>query len=638
MTKEEYIERGYIEKYGVLWPKSKQDPAVIEQEMVRGENNEHKSPGFLGKKEHFKRFCTILFCHEKAVQPLEWNPNALEILDAYFEDGNKWTCIVGHGGSGKSRIIAAIATGDFLIDPVNTSCLLTSTTLTDGQKRVWADVERFWYSAAEYFGGLDKLPGVLNSSISVIRYQDLETGRPDKARGLALIPSGNDSEDSSVGRMVGFKAPRLRLFIDEASYITWKVVETAESNLETSGVDFRVMVTLNPVVKTDTGGKLCCPVNASGVEDWKAVDTTSEKRWKNKRGVTIRFSGYDSPNVKLAREGVIGPTMHDRKWSLPFTLELFEDQRLRLSTASFQRQYLAIWPEGEVIETIFTDDEVRHHGGHLKCQQKAEIVASIWGLDPSWTHDGDGCPLLNTLLIRDQLDRLILEYKGMERMDEEIDPTKDAVLQIEAKIASRLNALKIKGKDFGMDVTGGGRNVYSHVMEKWHGPGSMDVVFNGAPTDKPVSALDKTPANERYTDLMTEMWMFLKELLMSGQLKNLPDFIIEQICARRYYTNKDGSQSFDKKGRICLEENRKVKKRLGKGTDEANALAIAAHVAKMHYGLMPDAKPASAPPPEPKNPILEMFKFESLSKAPTGSFKAKMRRFGNLLSGPPRIE
>lgn len=639
MTKEEYLKNKWIEKYGLWWPPNLQDPACIEQAMFLGKNGEHTSSGFLGEKQHFKSFVTLIFSHDRCSQTFEWNPNAELMLDEYFRTGGIWTCYAGHGSSSKTRCSACFKTADYLMDPENTSCLFTSTTMPDGKRRVWADVERFWFDACTYFGGEDKMPGELVHSIAIIRYIDRSTGRIDEARGLALIPSGNDEEaKAGIGKMIGYKAPRMRVGLDEASHVAWKVVECIESNLMTGcrdtpeGKDMKVTVTLNPNVKTDTGGKLCCPVDERGREDWKAVDTTVETRWPNKRGITIRLSGYDSPNVKLAREGKCAP--FDQPWSGLLSLQLYNDQKERLPYSSFQRQYDAVWPEGEAIETIFTDDEVRHHRGHVKIEQKSSIQASLWGLDPSWTNGGDGCPLLNCLLIRDHSERLILEYNKVERLDAGLDPTKDAVIQIEDRIAARLTHHKVKGNDFGMDTTGGGKIVYAHVLSKWHGPGSLGVTFNGAPTDKPVSSLDKTPANEKYTDLMTEMWMFLKELLMSGQLKNLPDFIIEQLCARRY---GEGTAR-DKKGRIVLEENRKVKKRLGKGTDEAQALAITAHVAKMHYGLMPDAKPASAPPPEPKNPIMEMFKFESLSKDGKGTFRSKMRRFGSLLSGPPRVE
>jgi hypothetical protein len=81
---QELQNKGWTEKYGVWWPPTMADPASIEQHMFLGKNGEHQSAGFLGKRAHFKNFMSLLFCHEKAVQPLQWNPNTELILDAYF--------------------------------------------------------------------------------------------------------------------------------------------------------------------------------------------------------------------------------------------------------------------------------------------------------------------------------------------------------------------------------------------------------------------------------------------------------------------------------------------------------------------------------------------------------------------------
>lgn len=637
MTPQELQKQGYEQEYGVWWPPHMKDPASRHQAMFLGENGEHDAPGFLGKKEHFKQFITLLFSHEKCHEPFEWNPNSVLMLDEYFLEGGNWTMYAGHGSSAKTRSSACFKTADYLMDPKNTSCLFTSTTLPDGKRRVWADVERFWFDASTYFGGEDKMPGELVHSTASIRYIDRETGRIDEARGLALIPSGNDEDaKAGIGRMIGYKAPRMRIGLDEGSHIAWKVVECIESNLMTGcrdtpfGKDIKITVTLNPNVKTDTGGKLCCPYDKeTDREDWKLVDITTANRWVNKRGITIRLSGEDSPNVILAREGKCLPT--DQPWSGLLSLQLLEDQRSRLSNDNFQRQYLAIWPETEAIETIFTDAEIRHHGGHMKVLQRARLIAKLRALDPAWTHDGDGAPLVFCDLVQDETGRMVLEFSHWEAMDKGLDPTKDMSIQLEDKVAARLNALCVQGKDFGMDITGGGRNVSDHIRVKWPGSGYLGVVFNGAPTDRPVSALDPTPANEKYTDLMTEMWMFLKELLMSGQLKNLPEPVIEELCVRRY-GEKSGT---DKKGRIVLEETRKMKKRLGRSPDVSNALAICAHVAKMHYGLRPMAKPAKNPTPPPEGK--PDFDFSRLQPIPQGSFKAFAAKYANLGYSPPDV-
>lgn len=638
MTKEELLKRGWTEKYGVMWPKDMLGTAV-EQAMFLGKNGEHSASGFGGPekegiKYHFKEFVSLIFAHENAIQPWEWNPNTLEIIDAYFEDENQWSVIVGHGSSSKSRTVAGIAVADFLMDPENTSCLLTSTTLPDGKRRVWADVVRFWHNASLYFGGEDKLPGILTPSTAMIRFIDRTSGREDEARGIALIPSGNDDDaKQGISKMIGFKAPRLRLFLDEASHISWKVVEAAESNLMTGGqvdkntgvINFRVMATLNPNLKSDTGGRLSCPVNEHGELDWKAVDTHTLKRWKNKRGVTIRFSGYDSPNVKLAMEGKCAP--HDQPWTGLLNLQTLEQQRGSLSWDNFQRQYMAIWPETEVVETIFSADEIRQYGGHHKVQQRAKLLAQIKGFDPSFKHGGDSAPMVHVDLVEDQDGKMIVEYQDVEKMDDGLDPTKDKTIQLEKKVAARLIEMGVKGKDFGLDITGAGSGVDEHIREIWPGQGRLGVIFNAMASEYPVSALDPTPAKDKYENLGTEIWMVAKELLKAGQIRGLPDIIIQELSARRYGENG----GFDKKGRISMEETRKMKKRLGKSPDYATAFLICCQVAREHYGLRAQAAVAKVSKEEKGKSEFDFSKLEP--RKPRPGFK-----FRNLSFSPPSVD
>jgi hypothetical protein len=636
--------KGWIEKYGLMWPPSKQNPAAIEQFMFLGKNGEHKGSGFGGPeregiKYHFKNFITLLFAHSDAIEPWEWNPNTIAIIDAYFEEGNQWVCIVGHGSSAKSRTVAGIAVADYLMDPERTSCLLTSTTLPDGKKRVWADVARFWYNAGLYYGGEDKLPGILTGSTATIRYCGPMLGREDEARGIALIPSGQDADmDQGISKMIGFKAPRLRLFIDEASHISWRVVEAAESNLQTGGqvdentgvINFRVMATLNPNVKTDTGGKLCCPVRDDGELDWKSVDTHNLSTWRNKRGITIRFNGYESPNVKMALEGKCEPW--EQRWTGLLNLKTLEEQKQILSWDNFQRQYMGIWPESEAIETIFTDAEIRHHGGHHKVLRRRRLIAEIKGFDPSFKHDGDGAPMCHCDLVEDDTGLMVLEYQSTEMMDDDLDPTRDKTIQLENKVAQRLTELGVKGRDFGMDTTGAGSGVDEHIREKWPGEGRLGVIFNAEASEHPISALDPTPAKEKYENLGTELWMVAKLLLASGQLKNLPEDIIKELTSRRYGENG----GHDKKGRTTMEPTKKMKKRLGRSPDRATALLICAQVARMHYGLRAAAKAAIKPKEEKVSN--GGFDFSRLEVKPKTGWANRVSKYSNLTHSPPSVD
>jgi hypothetical protein len=599
-TKDDLLEQGYIEVYNCLWPPNLQNPAAIESRMVLGEHGEHKADGFLGQAEHFRRFITIVMGHEQCDQPFIWNPNAKQITDDYFD--HQWNSFVGHGSSSKSRTIAAIAVAEFLLKPKDTSCLITSTNIPDGKKRVWADVERCWFDACTYFGGEDVMPGELVSSIAIIRYIDRASGYKAQNRGLALVPSKEDESQAGIGRMKGFKSPRLRMFVDEASDISWKIIEAAESNLETGAMtgpdgrkDFRVAVTLNANEKEDTGGKLCCPLNEKGEDDWKAVDTAMAVSWKTKRGHCRRFSAEDSPNVVLAREGKCG------EWEEPFpgliSLGLLNAQRDRMGNGSpnFQRQYLAIWPEGGVDPTIYTKDEIEHHGCHQKVTVRRELIERLWGFDPAFTHDGDRAPLVWVDLIRDDQGRMVAEYGGVMWMDDGMNPQKDPNIQIRDNLVSTLTAKGVNPRNFAMDATGAGRTLAGFIKEKWPGGnGMLEIVFNEKATDRPVSAFSSKTGYDLYSNKMTEMWLVAKELMMSGQIKGLTDNVIKELTGRQYDKEKSGK---DERGRVKIEETRIYRKRLGRSPDEASAVLVALQLARERHSLLASIRPKTAPKP-----------------------------------------
>lgn len=625
---------GYEEEYGVWWPPSIRNPAVRHQFMFLGEEGQHYAPGFLGKAEHFRRFITCTMAHDQCSQPYVWNPNAIQMVDDYF--ANQWTSFVGHGSSGKSRTIAAIAVAEFLMKPSETSCLITSTNIPDGKKRVWADVEKCWFDCCSYFGGEDVMPGELVSSVAIIRYVDRETGYKAQNRGLSLIPSKEDESQAGIGRMKGFKSPRLRLFLDEASDISWKIVEAAETNLITGAMvgadgrkDFKVAATLNANDPEDTGGKLCKPKNG-----WKSVDVPTSKGWETERGWCRRFSAEDSPNVVLAREGKCA------EWDEPFpgliSLGLLNLQKERYGNGSpnFQRQYLAIWPEGGVVETIFTDPEIRHHHCHLKVDHKKELIARIYGFDPCFTHDGDRAPLVWIDLVRDQDNLMIAEYGGAPMwMDEGMDPKKDPNIQIRDKVVSTVTRLGVPPKDFGMDVTGGGKVVGGFIKEKWAGSsGIFEVTFNERASEKPVSAFSSKTGHDLYSNKMTEMWMVAKEMMMSGQVRGLTENVIKELCGRRYDEAKNGR---DERGRIKIEETKAYKKRLGKSPDEASAFLLALQLARERYSLLATVRAAKAPPKGQNTD--SPYDFSRLDKASKKGFRGLGARFGNLRHTPNNV-
>lgn len=643
MDTDKLLEAGYEEEFGVFWPPHLKSPAARNQYMFMNHGGTHSAPGFLGKAEHMRRFISITMGHDQCDQPFRWNEVAIQMVDDFYSPDWEWSMFPGHASSGKSRLLGALLTSEFLMAPKDTSCLITSTNIPDGKKRIWADVERCWFDACTYFGGEDVMPGELVSSIAIIRYVDRATGYKAQNRGLALVPSKEDESQAGVGRMKGFKAPRMRVGIDEASDVSFKIIEAIESNLITGAMvgddgkkDFRVAVTLNANERNDTGGRLCCPVNERGEEDWKAVDTTTQKEWMAKRGHVRRLSAEDSPNVVRARRGECG------EWDEPFpglvSLGLLNTQRDRLGhdNPNFQRQYLAIWPEGGSEPTIYTEDEIKTHLCHLKVERRRELIARLWGFDPAFTHDGDRAPLVWVDLVRDDQGHMVAEYCGSPLwMDDGMDPKKDPNIQIRDNLVAALMTRGVPPKDFAMDVTGGGRVVVGFIKEKWPGSNAMlEVTFNEKATDRPVSAFSNKTGYDLYSNKMTEMWLVAKELMMSGQIKGLTPNVIKELSTRQYDKDKNGK---DDRGRVKIEENKQYRKRLGRSADETTALLLCLQLARERYGLIANTRSAKAPPKDkttPNSPY-NWAPLEKRSGKGLAGIAARMRGLRNMPGSLP---
>lgn len=639
MTPEELqkkTEEGYVWKYDILWPPQGGRPmlgADIEIWMYMNKDGVQASPGYKGQAYHMMAFISETMAYEGAYQPFIWNPNAIKMLEDYY--ANPWSAYVGHGSSGKSRTVAAIAVAEFLMDPKNTSCLVTSTTIPEGKKRIWADVELCWHSVSTYYGGEKYMPGELVPSLSIIRYVDRASGYEAMNRGLGLIPSKEEESKAGIGKMKGFKAPRLRLFLDEGSDISYKIVESAKENLVTGAMvgpdgkkDFRCCITLNANDRGDTGGRLCMPKGG-----WDKVDIANADSWMSDEDIFVRrFSGWQSPNVLKALAGECGEWEEPYPGLLSLGLLKAQQERNGEDSPNFQRQYLAIWPVGGVVETIFTEDEIRQHGGHEPLERRGDLVAVIWGKDPSFTHGGDRTPMVRIDLIRDpdNGNRMVAQYVETIWLDDGLDPRKSKTLQLRDKFIKVAQEKNILPRNFGCDVTGSGRELMTMINEKWPGgTGFEGITFNAKATNHPVSMLERTPAVEKYANLGVELWMVGKELLMSGQIKNLPKGIIEEMCGRRYDVDNKGK---DPQGRVQIEDTPHYKKRLGRSPDHAQALFVALQVARVRYGLLAAAKAAKKPKAEVTS--TSPYNWEPLQKRPSKGLRGLAAKYASLKNHP----
>lgn len=626
--KNAYLDQGYVLKYGMLFPPIQ--PGVprpdwkIEQDCYLKKNGCDRLPGWLGEVQHLKNFISLVMGHERCTQPFEWNPNACQIVEDYV--AYSWNAFVGHASSGKTRTLAAITVAEFLFDPENTGCIVTTTTVKDGKRRVWADVARCWHDACIFFAmyfGVDPnnmeiaesvMPGQIVPSESLIRYRDPNTGRKDEARGIVLAPSNEKEADNGIGRMKGFKAPRMRILMDEASDMSMKIVEAIESNMVAGCDDFKCYAALNANDMFDTGGMLCEPKDG-----WGSIDVSDIDEWTGRRCHVRRFDAEKSPNVLLALEGQIAD--NEKRWKGLVDKATLDDRRANLPAAAFRRQYRAQWPTEGTADSLYTVDILNRHGALQDARWK-EIIHLIAGHDPAWTHDGDRVPLVRLNYGEDEEGRMIIEFHSYEYLDLNVPDNQDRKFFIANALRRACESLErprmaVKNKYLGIDTTGGG-DVYASIVANQWGNEFHRVNFKSSASNKRVSADNPVIGSDRFSNKRSELWAIGVEFLMGGQIKGL------QRCPELLKQLKDATYE-EKNKKIYVEDKISMKKRLGYSPDLCEAFLVACDVARQKLSWTPGNKPLKIP--KPQNGNKGEFDFSPLEKKPRRGFKFALNRF-----------
>lgn len=159
--------------------------------------------GGLGRYGHAHHAIDLLWNYEGSPTPIIWTPWLEQMIEtASVHD----VCIMGGGSSsGKSLSMAIMALLYYLADPIDTLCLVTSTTIEGAKKRIFKDIKRLWRQ---------EFPGRLVDGKGQIKGIN-EEGKIDDSRGIAIIPCANVGDPSS--RFIGIKAKNMHVFYDELS-------------------------------------------------------------------------------------------------------------------------------------------------------------------------------------------------------------------------------------------------------------------------------------------------------------------------------------------------------------------------------------------------------------------------------------
>lgn len=534
--------------------------------------------GRLTKFEHFKNAVDLLWNYDGSTRKIVWNEWTERMLKGMIY--NKFTGLAGAGSSGKSDAAAVFAIVDYLSAPSYRMWLVCSTTLAGARGRIWKSVTELWNALeAKWERDGSAFPGKMVQSKGRIVGID-ETGRYSEAVGIWLIAAGKDDEGEADKKLKGLKAPsggQLGLIADEFSDLGMCVYTAMVGNMS-STPGFKGIGMANPGSKLTPFGKFVEPEAG-----WNSLSVGMQE-WKTKFGICLSFDAHSSPRIltpdkESYPDGPNGAPRHALYNWMP------SQQYIDQAAKAFGEDSLEYWaqirgmfcPTGAE-RTVWSELELLNAMEPVpRDKWDSPPTKMCAAMDPSFVTGGDRSPIMwaefgtvgGVKTMNFLGSRIIAEAAGTSTSDDgeeiQIAVSENAINQFREHCAFH----QIPPRCAGFDATGGGVVFGQWLHTKWshavHG-----IRFGEKPVDRRADSVNPSLI---YKNRVTQLWVQPKAMVRAGQIKGLPQDVVEELCQRKWHPkNHTGSVT-------CVEEKPDMKKRTGKSPDLADTFCILIEVA-----------------------------------------------------------
>lgn len=538
------------------------------------QSRRHPSEPYPSKAFIFKEIAQMLWGEKNKQRQFKWHPWADKMNAVVHEhpitgQSHPHVALNGAGSSGKSDFGAIYAIINWMADPLNTLVLTTTTDLNAGSRRIWGAIEKYFNAVR------DVMPGVMVSSLYRINSVDRTGKKVSGQCGILLVPGEKKKEKECLEKLIGSKGGKnLILIADELPDLVMSILSTFFGNLITGAKRTQIVAMGNFCSRYDAFGIMCKPKDG-----WDSINIESEE-WETDivlpetdsriSGYCVRFDGMKSPNILAGQD--IYPIYSSK--------HLKQHKELGEKSAQFWRFCRSFEAPTGLEKTLYTESDFRagrayEHPLWLNAESKYRVSA----LDPAIKTGGDRCVQRFGWYGQDtdgkwvlDTDKKLVLREDVTKKDEPFD------LQISKQAIVNCEAQGVRPEHFGVDATGTGAGVYSHIWEKWS-PKVLRVEFGGAPSQLQVVANDELTAEDRFDRRVSELWGVGKEFMKHGQLKGIDDELAREMKSREFKDQKRARCVA-----IWIELKIDMKKRIGFSPDDADAYFVLIEVCRVRFG------------------------------------------------------
>lgn len=558
-----------FKRFGVYWSNTV-DEASMHLDCIRegGRWKNYTSGEMCGEGllYHYKEFVRIVW---PWVVQHKWFDL---ILENYLT--HRAIVILGPASSGKTLTSAVCVLVDYLAHPDCSTIICCSTTKERLQDRVWADIVKLYRQAKkerQWLAG-----NVIEGRLRIVTdsRKDSPDGR-DFRNGVVGVSCKRGETFIGIGEFAGIKNKRVRLLGDELSMLPRAFVD-AVSNLD-KNPDFKILGLGNPKDTTDALGVLAEPSAALGGWEGGIDQQFGTKTWQIRRdgGIAIQLPGDDSPNLD-GRLGIplISQADIDRdvsfygKDSVWYTMmDLGRMPRgqgsrrvlTRQACLKFHAMEPPVWRDDNLTHIGFLDAAYRGVGGDrcvfgelLIGYEAPSQTAVIMNSAIAGSASLDGRPRQIIALV----DTMVVPINpGLDNLPED---------QIVAFVMNQCNIRNIQPSNFYFD-SGMRSSLVSAFSRVWS-PEVEAVDCGGTPTDESVSADIPKSCKDYYSKRISQIWFSVRLAVEAGQVRGLTEGAVLEFSSREW--------TVVGANKIEVEPKLKMKEKIGRSPDEADAIAI----------------------------------------------------------------
>lgn len=488
--------------------------------------------GTVSTFEHRKRIIEMLW------PDYVWHEWNLIRLKGWCE--NNYTGWYGGGGCGKTYDAAVFALEYWLEAPYETTVKVASTTKEMLRSRIWGAIVKWHGKINPQYRHL-VLPegtGDLLDASCTIRH--LPGDDVNVIKGIAVQ---DGPAEEAVNNIVGHHTARVLVVLDEAQGVREAIMDAIPNLLKNPESKFHLMG--NP---GNRNSLLCRHTEPIG--GWQSIKKFQDS-WQCKNhgyigiGMCYFFDGRKSPAITNPEWGKNNPWMINKR-QVDAHLESVDGNE---NDPGFMWQTIG-WPPEKGLEETVLDMSIVNR---FLCKERpvwTNHTTDFISIDPGF-EGADAC--IVTILRRgltkegDIPERWVVA--GVEQMSVPIDASSEDPIdyQIVNFVKTLGKTRNIPAREVAVPSAGRGAALVSIFQKEW-GPVNA-IQEGGSPSDRIVDERGRT-AKEHYNTRASEICMGIRDYALGNALRNVPQEVIEQACARYTFTNN---------GKFCAEPKKTTK-------------------------------------------------------------------------------